>query len=202
MAPIFWSLAFTWWGARKGGEGGREGAVIDGRWDETSNEEEAYLMRDVVSREFVKHLSSQPAYDALSRLSSTAGAVLRLNGQDGVQTTIGHVASVAEEDRGQEGLEQRNMRNDNACVNSRDICIGMHSKDFWGVHKREAIDAVQVLLYGLEDRDAIALVVAEGWLEHPLIEPVLHGECSVTESVIIYTPSPAPSLFPIHCHTR
>ena len=56
----------------------------------------------------------------------------------------------------------------------------MHSKYFWGVHKREAIDAVQVLLYGLEDRDAIALVVAEGWLEHPLIEPVLHGECRIS----------------------
>lgn len=52
----------------------------------------------------------------------------------------------------------------------------MHSKDFWGVHKWEAIDVVQVLLYGLKDRDAIPLVVAEGWLEHPLIEPVLYVE--------------------------
>jgi len=66
---------------------------------------------------------------------------------------------------------------DTVYQNSRDICIGMHSKDFRSVHKRKAIDAVQVLLYGLKDRDAITLVVAEGWLEHPLIEPVLYGEC-------------------------
>ena len=66
-------------------------------------------MRDVVCREFVEHLSSQPAYNALSRLPSTAGAVLRLDGQDGVQSTVSQVALVAEEDQEQEGLEQWDM---------------------------------------------------------------------------------------------
>jgi len=57
---------------------------------------------DVVCRELIQHLSSQPAYNTLPGLPSTAGAVLRLDGQDGVQCTVSQVALVAEEDMEEE----------------------------------------------------------------------------------------------------
>ena len=54
-----------------------------------------HLMGDVVSWQLLQHLSSLPPYKALSRLSSPTGAVLGLDGQDGVQTGLGSVALVA-----------------------------------------------------------------------------------------------------------
>jgi len=68
---------------------------------------EAYFVWDIVCRELIQHLSSQSAYDTLPGLPSTTGAVLRLDGQDGVQTAVGSVALVAEEDQEKEGLEPR-----------------------------------------------------------------------------------------------
>ena len=58
-----------------------------------------YLVWDVVCREFLQHLSSLPAYNTLSGLPSTTGAVLGLDGQDGVKSAAGQVTLVAEENR-------------------------------------------------------------------------------------------------------
>jgi len=84
---------------------GGKRVVIDSRWDRARSKNEAYLVWDIVCRELVQHFSSQSSYNTLSGLPSTTGAVLRLDGQDGVQTTVGPVALVAEEDR-EKGLEQ------------------------------------------------------------------------------------------------
>ena len=56
-------------------------------------------MWDVVCREFFQHLSSLPAHDTLPGLPATTGAVLGLDGQDGVKSAAGQVTLVAEEDR-------------------------------------------------------------------------------------------------------
>ena len=60
----------------------------------------AYLMREVVPWEFVQHLPCLPAHNGLSGLSSPTGAVLGLDGQDGVQALLGSVTLVAEDRRG------------------------------------------------------------------------------------------------------
>ena len=56
-------------------------------------------MWDVVCREFLQHLSSLPAHNTLSGLPSTTGAVLGLDGQDGVESAACQVTLVAEENR-------------------------------------------------------------------------------------------------------
>ena len=66
---------------------------------EEREEGSIYLMWDVVCREFLQHLSSLPAHDTLSGLPSTTGAVLGLDGQDGVKSAAGQVTLVAEENR-------------------------------------------------------------------------------------------------------
>ena len=92
MAPIFASLVFTWRGERKGG---RQSPVAG----EERRERAIYFMWDVVCREFFQHLSSLPAHNTLPCLPSTTGAVLGLDGQDGVKSAAGQVTLVAKEDR-------------------------------------------------------------------------------------------------------
>ena len=56
-------------------------------------------MRDVILWEFVQHLPRLPAHNGLSGLPSPTGAVLGLDGQDGVQALLGSVTLVAEDRR-------------------------------------------------------------------------------------------------------
>lgn len=53
-----------------------------------------HLVRDVVPRQLVQHLLGLLVDDALSGLPTTTGAVLGLDGEDGVQTLVGRVALV------------------------------------------------------------------------------------------------------------
>ena len=60
-------------------------------------------------------------------------------------------------------------------LHSRDVCVGVESKDLRCVHQWEVVDGFAELFNGLALGDGVAFVERKGLCEHVLSKPHLQG---------------------------